>query len=347
MAVVFVEGFDHYNGTGTGTGVGARWSGGSTYSMTGGRFGGQALRCGNSSLNSAGSITAVLPTDYTSVSVGFAFRNFYGLPSTSSVRPFFYLLGDGSTQVGLRVLSSGQLEAYRLTSSTAGTLLGSSALGVIIGNTWQYVECEITISDTVGVFKVYVDGSLVINLTNVDTRNGTPTAVDQVNLGANSGATGIGTFDFDDVYVTDSATRLGERRVETLYPTGDVAQGWSRSAGATNYSLVDELTVNGDTDYVQASTVGDVDTYDFGTVSSTPTAIDAVQIVSYGLKTDAGTREVALQIKSGATTSDGSNFVLAGSYTNFRRLTTVDPDTSVAWTQSGVAAMQAGPKVTV
>ena len=93
--------------------------------------------------------------------------------------------------------------------------------------------------------------------------------------------------------------------------------------------------------------MGDVDTYGFGDLGSTPSTIDAVQLTAFAEKTDAAARSIALQAKSGATTSDGGNFSLAATYGKFERLLTTDPNTSAAWGASAVNALQGGPKVTV
>lgn len=255
--------------------------------------------------------------------------------------------GTPTIQCGMKVDANGAINVYRYTSETAGTLLGASANGVIQPNTWHYIEVEVTISDTVGVFKVYVDGVQQVNLTGLDNKNTANAYASNIRFSSASASGWNMSLDVDDFYLTDAATKLGERRVETIYPTSDVAQGFARSTGATNYTLVDEAQVNGDTDYVQGSSVGDTDTYGLGDLSSTPTAVDAVQVISFAEKTDAGSRSFALQVKSGATTSDGSNYALAASYGKFERLLTQDPNGPTAWTASAVNALQGGPKVTV
>lgn len=349
MALTLIDGFDLYNGTGANTGLAAKYtvaqSGtGSGMSLTTGRFSGQCLRCTIGASSNQNVNVSRLFTAAGSVSMGFAFRR----SSMGDSLPIWWLLNSGTYQVGLMSNADGSLTAGRYTAITTSTALGSSSPGVILLNTWHYIEIEITISDTVGVFKVYVDGVQVINLTSQDTRNGTPTTVDTYMLGSNKSPVGAGAnLDYDDLYLTDAATKLGERRVETLYPTSDVAQGFARSTGSTNYTLVDEAQVNGDTDYVQGSSVGDTDTYGLGDLSSTPSAIDGVQLAAFAMKTDAGSRSIALQAKSGATTSDGSNYTLAASYGKFERLLTTDPNTGSAWTASAVNALQGGPKVTV
>jgi hypothetical protein len=345
VTLVLVEGFDHYNGTGANTGLAAKWTVTTSTGMVAGRFGGQAFAATNA--NNAGSASRTFTAD-DAPAIGLAYRA-TTMPTIAAgtVAPHFALQSAGTYMVGFRIGPNGEIIAYRLTAANAGTVLGTSANGVIAANTWHYIELELVVHDTTGAFKLYVDGVQVLNLTNVDTRNGAPTTVDTIQLGNCVGTTGVGVHNYDDLYIDDGGVKLGERRVETLYPTSDVAQGFARSAGAVNYSLVDEATANGDTDYVQGSVVGDVDTYGLGDLSSTPAAITAVQFNAYAMKTDAAARSIALQAKSGATTSDGANLALAGSYGLHQRLMLTDPNTAAAWAAAAVNALQGGPKVTV
>ena len=89
----------------------------------------------------------------------------------------------------------------------------------------------------------------------------------------------------DDVYVTNTSTRLGESRVAVLYPSADTAHAdWTPSTGTDHYALVDETTVNSDTDYVASGTVGDLDLYEVGDLPFTPESIHAVQVTTCARK---------------------------------------------------------------
>lgn len=346
MAVVLVEGFDTYNGTGTNTGLQAKWSGSAGGSMATGRFTGQSFQARNTNSGVGGSAASrLLPSAIGSFTVGFAFR---AVTLTSmnggTNNTFLTLLGSSGTvsQITMYVDNNGTLNVTR-----AGTVLGS-AVGAIIDSTWQYIELSVFISDTVGTVVVKVNGATVINLSGVDTRNGTPTTIDTIQLQASSFTGSVfGGWFYDDLYIVDSTTSLGERRIETLYPTADTAQkDWTPDTGTVDFSRVNEAQVV-TTNYVQASTVGNTDRYTMGDLTGTPATIDAVQVVAYAQKTDATTRAIALEVKSGATISDSSDFNLAASYGKFDRLILTDPATSAAWSVSGVNALEAGVKVTI
>lgn len=346
MSILILDSFDLYNGVGSNTGLQSKYnSEAGNCSLVSGRFGGQAVQAVSS--NAGGrSLIRALPSTYSSIGVGVALR-YATMPSANTVHAVISFRSGSTYTFGLRVTTTGAIEAYRMTSVSAGVSLGVTAPNVIVGGTWHYVEVGVSIHDSTGTVTVKVDGVAVLTLTGQDTNNGV-TTVDTVVLGYPGGiSTSLGTLQIDDLYVVDSATTQGEMKVEPLRATSDVAQGFGRSTGSTNYTLVDDTTANGDTDYVQGSTVGTVDTYGLGDLSSTPSSILAVQLTSFAMKTDAASRSIALQAKSGATTSDGPNFALAASYGKQERILETDPNTGAAWTATAVNALQAGPKVTV
>ena len=108
--------------------------------------------------------------------------------------------------------------------------------------------------------------------------------------------------------------------------------------------MVDEAQCDGDATYVYASSAA-TDNYDFGNLSDNPTAVRAVQAVTFAKKTDTATRNIYLQTVSGATTSDGAAQALLSTYTRFNRIMETDPNTSAAWAYTAVNAVQGGPKI--
>lgn len=349
MAIILTDGFDMYNGIVANTGAQARWILGApaSCSMITGRFGGQALQltC-NSSVSQFSQLP--FPGSYGSFSFGCAFRQTTAVAGT--VNPYggawqFRTVG-GACQFYARLLGSGAIEVYRSTGATTGVVIGTTAAGVIILNTWQYVEFVATISATVGVVEIWVDGVRVLNLTGVNNAQtpGTPTV--GVFGSGNNFNSEQGIYGLDDVYVNNTAVRIGEGKIETLRPSADTAtKNWTPNSGTVNFSRVNETLVDGDTSYVYSNTVGQQDLYDLADLSTTPTTIFAVSVVAFAEKTDAGSRSILLTLKSGATASDGSNYNLASSYGRFDRLLEQDPNTTAAWTGAAVNALQVGPKV--
>lgn len=144
----------------------------------------------------------------TDVLVGFAV-----LPqiSSSSQRTLLELRGDAGATRHVRVLLDGTSggTAGRITVSRDVTGLGSSAAGVLVLDTWAYVEARVVLSDTLGSVVVRVNGAAVLTLTGVDTRNaGTDGLIDQVRVGASA----AGLFNvYDDLYIaTNGAPYKGD-----------------------------------------------------------------------------------------------------------------------------------------
>jgi hypothetical protein len=245
--------------------------------------------------------------------------------------------------LGFRVTVAGAIEVYRLTGGGSGTSLGKTADGLILPNTWHSVEFGTTINTTTGSFVLIVDGATVLTLNNVNTA--TTAGINQIQFGASNANQSLGNVQFDDLYVTDTVATLGPRRIETIYPSSDVVAQFTRLSGTTNFSNVNEALMNGDTSYVQATNVGEADLYGLGDLASNPAAIDCVQISNYALKTDVATRTLALQVKSGASTTDGPAFTLASGYSKFERVLEKNPDGNVNWNVTSVNALQTGPKV--
>jgi hypothetical protein len=112
-----------------------------------------------------------------------------------------------------------------------------------------------------------------------------------------------------------------------------------------NHSYVNEAQQDGLTTYVQDSNPGDADFYG---ISSPGAAIATTAVITRGYmtKSDAGTRTAAVQLKSGATTVATPTLTLTNSGFQWTsRLDIVDPNTSAAWTEAAVDALQIGPKV--
>jgi hypothetical protein len=113
------------------------------------------------------------------------------------------------------------------------------------------------------------------------------------------------------------------------------------NAGVVNEPQQDALT-----SYVYDSNPGDADFYGVGSIVSTPATVIATTVRAYAQKSDAGTRTMAVQLKSGATTVASPTLVLTTSGWLWAwRTDTVDPNTGVAWTPAAVNNATIGPKV--
>jgi len=114
-----------------------------------------------------------------------------------------------------------------------------------------------------------------------------------------------------------------------------------------NWMYVDEPSPDDDQSYVFDATLNDVERYLMATL--TAASIFAVGVKARASKDNAGPRSFRFQCKSGATTSNtASDIALSQTvYGNYQAFFETDPNTAVAWTQSGVNAAEFGVKLTV
>lgn len=341
MTVRVIDGFDYYSSS---VPISTRWTqtvSAPTYGNAG-RFGGMCL-----SGNPSGTvIQRNLGSVNNSISVGLAYKQDSGTMVSSPdtmIRFRNNNAGVDTTQSFIQINNNGDLSFC--SGNTLGSNIRATALSAIAWGVWNYVEVELVSHASAGSVNMYVNGVLVASASGVVTNAGLDVNAVVLVMPTVTGA--LPKIYIDDFYCISGASRLGERRVLTKYPSADTAQkDWTPNSGSTNYSRVNEEPMNGDTSYVSAATVGAEDLYDIGDLGFVPLSIDAVQLVMVARKDDATARSVAPVLISGSTTTVGSDLVMTTSYAVKTTIFETDPDTSAAWTASGVNALQAGMKVT-
>lgn len=251
---------------------------------------------------------------------------------------------DGSTLgVGLRLNADGTLSVYRGTS----TLLGTTSSQLTTG-TWFYIEMKVLVHDSTGTVDVKVNETSWLSLTSQDTKEGSNSYHTACRMGE------VGSFVFfDDMYLLDASGSanndfLGNCRVSALAPgsAGDSTQ-WTPSAGS-NYQCVDDgELLDEDTTYNETSTNGHQDLYHYGNLPSEAATVIGVQIITE-TRVTSGSVGLSSTIKTGTTTSQGSaDTITSTSYVTSFRVEEEDPDTSTAWTVSGVDGAQFGIHATI
>jgi hypothetical protein len=336
--ILFVEGFDYYPAITGVTGVAGRWTLNNTAStsLITGRFGGQAL---SSSPTTSQSLTRAIATTNV-ISCGVAIR-ITDASEVNAGRRLIEFRNASGPQCGVGINSGGEIIAYR---NTASTVLGIATGVTFSDGTWHYIEVEAFIHDSSGFINVYKDGIQVLAVSGADTKQQTSDDIALFRLYGTDGTSAQpNVFAWDDIYVIDQGSRLGESRVVTLYPDGATADAdWTPSGGGDNYEAVDETLANGDTDYVASATPGDLDVYALGDLGFTPGTIHGLQLTMCARKDDAETREVRLKLKSGAVTEHRTTQAMASSYQYFSDVYEEDPDAVGPWTAASVNAMQIG-----
>jgi hypothetical protein len=336
MALLFMDGVSHY----ATADITKKWSSASNASVVsgGGRRGGGALTL----TLSTGSITKILPSAISTVIVGFAFNANSGTSGSGDLIRF----GDGATvHAGLLIDDVNmRIGCFR----SGGGVFAYSANNSVPASGYIYVECKVTISDTVGTFEVRIDGATVINLTGLDTRNGGNPTLDRIILRAGMYNGGR----FCDIYANDTTGSvnnnfLGDVRIDTIFPNADGTYSqFTPSTGTSHYALVDESTPN-TTDYNDGANVGDRDSYAMQNLTALASqTVHAIQVLAAISKDDAGARSAATMVRSGSTNSDGTSVALSTSQGYISKIHETNPDTSSAWSETTVNALEAGAVVT-
>lgn len=355
MALLYMDGFDLQDNA-------LRWvQGGLAGDFTYGaatRFGaGKALTI--STLTTGGTSYMIRSfTPSSSVYMGAAIQA--GLESGNGSDPTanlfgIYTDGGGSGHVYLRRLNTNALVAYRgdpnsgVLGAPSGTQIATSAAGVLDGN-WHYVEVYAVIHDSTGRLTVKVDGTTVIDFTG-DTRNGgTSSNIDAVRFRSGRYVNGACVVSIDDFYTCDATgtvnnTFLGDVRVQPLLPNaaGSSTQ-FAPTGSANNWANVGEAPFNNAT-YNASSTVGQLDLYGLSDLTAGTTSIMGIQTVAHMQKSDAGTANAKVALKSGGTVYYDTTRSLGTSPTSYTQVRETDPATAVAWTVSNANSLEAGVEV--
>lgn len=256
------------------------------------------------------------------------------------------LILDASTGV-LRAYRGGGVTIGSTTLLTGSTLLGSASTP--ISASWNLVEIHLVpTTGATGTFEIWLNGTQVLNLTSIQTSaglanvNSITIGVERFTIFASGTAAYIG---YDDLAVNNTAGSVNNGRC------GDYRIGWFPASGAgastqwtptsgSNYAAVDDTgdLSAGTADYVAAGTTALVDDYTVTNLPSGASAIPVVIAMAYAINPDAGTSQVKVGVISGSTTSAGSAQSPGASWAYVREQFETDPDTTAAWTVSGVNA---------
>lgn len=256
--------------------------------------------------------------------------------------------GNGKAFIGFSDNGTGQAEIRRNTDGTC-TLTGTASTFYLPTNEYHHVAVKCTIGNSTGSWVVQVDGAQVLSVTGIDTQNTANAYATTVYLGF--GANPAGTFYWDDLIVMDTSGStfnnfIGDKRVIEQLPTSDgsVAQ-FTPSTGTALWAMVDEASPDGDTTYIEDSTVGHIARFGFPSLPITSGQVLCSDVLWYGRKTDAGTRVLRGNVKSGGVVGTGSNVAVASNYAYSRGHFELDPNTSAAWTIAAVNAAEHGAEV--
>lgn len=240
----------------------------------------------------------------------------------------FNVIGNAALGIDVRTPAGG---------SNPGPLIGISAPGLLVINTWYWLEVTAQHNkgnNTINI-QVYLNNNLIISISGVAFSGVNDITRFRIGKTGTSGFQTRQAF-YDDLVIGDSY--IGDSYCFTRVPNSDgVLQDFSRSSGSQAFSLIDELVPN-DAGYIFATTSGDIS--DFG-VSGFPAVagVKAICPVVRAFKGIAGGGDFRLGVQnSGVSASMSAPFTPGTSPVYFSQIFENDPATGAPWTVSGANA---------
>lgn len=321
MAVVLMEGFDHY----VASSIGAKlWSGSSFQPFDSGRLGGQCI-----TLVFANPVAKQLPSSYSTLVIGCAAKVHLFTGTFLAIKAG----GNVVATVGLNTA-----HRLRVTDSASRTFDGTT---IIPDDSWFYVEVKI-VKGSAGSCELHLNGGpeIASAVGNFGTVNMDSIQFENDNIGD-------ARVSIDDVYVLDTTGPapendfLGDVAVRTLYPVADGTYSqWTADPPGPHYEDVNETLIDGDGTIIYDTTPGDKDSFD---LSPLPVStVYAAQLNLGARKGDAGsTRQIEPLIRQAGVDHVGPTFTLSASYVFYSWLLNQDP-TGAAWTGATINADEFG-----
>lgn len=336
MSILFIDGFGHYatadisyiygpSVSVTIDGTFARRAGGQCLKLSAGATPGYAARALGSTPNTIVVGMAVKMTSFADDHQGFRLRR------------------ENVTQATVTINMDQSVSVKRGTYS--GTVLGTSAAGLVPLNRYVYLEFKIYVHDSAGTYEVRLNDQVVLTGTGADTMGHTTAGVDTVWLVGQE--TSGNNIYIDDLYI-DDATFWGDSRVDTLAPSGAGSSAeWTPSAGSNYENIDDSTSIDEDSSYNSTDVVDEVDSFALADLSPLGTEIYAVAINVTARKDDAGTRKMRPVCVMGAVEYTGDEVSLYDEYSNHQYIWESPPDAgSGSWTEADVNGAEFGYKLT-
>lgn len=362
MAIVIIDGFDHYP-TATGAAIGFNEVEGYTYSLKNNelyiipsdRFGNQGK------MLASGGADNLKITDETAWATGrivlsFAVKfqdaptSFVGTDAGNT--PFITLYGTGAVSQIYLERDNVTLELHLKDGN--GDIL-QTAVNLLQSDTWYWIEMKAFI-DASGAVEVQIDGSSTdwIDFTGDTLRSSTVALINQIKLRGDDNVYNNWLTYFDDFVIQDddvTNTWLGDSRITTLFPRTDTANidlSTYPSTGDDNAQFLNDEGLDGPSEddyYVWSTNAADEDYYNFDTIDNDD-AIHAISLYYRVRKTNTAPRTVQSLVS--ANSQEGGVRELSSSYITYHDIFEYQDPTGgseVDWDQNNLDASTFGVRV--
>lgn len=348
MVCRFIDGFDYYSADD----ITRKWTsesgGGSLITTSNQRTGAGAISFSASFAHMSRTLD-----DQSTWIIGFAWKS----TANFSGQPLIVFYDNETIQCSLIINGDGTLEVV---NGTGTAVANGKAVLALHGSRYAFIEMKVTISDSIVADScvVRINEQIVITVdAGEDLQAGTNSTVNKIWISGGSGTVGVHA---DDLYMFDGTDGGGTDPINNDF-AGDVkvATHWPNGNGATsdftgsdadstdNYLHLDEALTDDDSTYVESITPGQIDLHAFDDLATVPDGIRAVQINNVVRKTEAGSRTMRSVTRPASTNFFGTSKSLSFSedvdaYVNEFDVYDEDPETNLAWTESGFNATQFG-----
>lgn len=337
MALLFIDGFDHYSGNPSAFN---KWDiGNNDGAKT------DYKRTGNNSLYvspyyKGDSIQhKKVFQENNIIVVGFALYKH----NDHDNRNFLQFLYNSSLQIAIKYGENRTFDVYRDT-----TLLGSTDTNEQFVNQWNYYEFKIKFHTSEGYVIIRRDEREILSLNNINTDYVGNNLCNAFGFAVTNYTSTDGTYDYyiDDFYI-DNADFQGDIKILTLYPDSNGSfNSWIASTG-DNYACIDETTINNDTDYIYTSRINDVDLFSISDINANDEdEILGVQVNITARMDDSGFNEIAPVLKPSSTIIAGNNVILDQTYKTYLEMFNTNPDDNNPWKFSDFNQCEFGVKMT-
>lgn len=216
---------------------------------------------------------------------------------------------------------------------------------------WHFIEYDMTWDASAGVYKVWVDGNLEINqsgLNNITT--GTPQFTHYYMPRSSPGNYNVGLGPF---YLANNtspgivAASLPLKNVQMLElrATADVTPNqWTPNTGTVHYDRINEASVNNDTSYLEDSTSGHAELFDYADLPTSVSMTILGVVSNISVKQPSGSQSLKQDVKTSTTTTAGSSYTPTTSYALPAQIWNQDA-TGTNWTVTTVNSSQFGFEV--
>jgi hypothetical protein len=302
---------------------------------------GQALQFGD---NTNDFITVEIPTTTTEVYISFRCK-FKSIPFGTSA-DLVRLFTPESAEALSATMMSGQSWKVNRQGSIEHERFNPADFYLY---EWNTIEFYGKIDNSAGAWELRINGTTYSQASGLDTLPvGSTAQVDRVAV-TNIQATGSNGYIIRDLIINDASGSVNnswigqQKHVYTIFPNadGDNSQ-WTRSTGTTDYTLIDEVNHNGNTDYIEESTTTNKTLVNME-ASGGENNILGVSVHTTAALDAAGSETYKNKVKENVTEGNGANKTVASTtYAQFEDVFETNPDTSAAWDDLEIDAMQAG-----